>query len=270
MFVLYLVCQLAVSWQKGSCLAISGSCHSQVYLVPSMLDMPLALEFTSMGKVAHPYGHKTVLPREALQVLETQLEKHMCNSSLGVHCITYHVRVMLWLRNHCDRLIACDGVMSTLHLGVACTGLSACCDVAYCQTDCRRYSLAPHSSEDPVVMCCDAQDTLEVLHFLQPSRQHIKEGLLPDCSKSLLGGAQGFEDISYLSSSQGMNSNSLHFSPEVVKALIGEPLTEEDLLKVCVKPLQCHSLPTASIPDVVRQHFYQNGFSTKAKGHHVS
>ena len=76
------------------------------------------------------------------------------------------------------------------------------------------------------------QDTLEILHFLKPSRQHIKEGLVPDCSKSLLGGGQAFEDTVFLQSSQGMNNNSLHFSPEVVKALIGEPLTEEDLLKV--------------------------------------
>ena len=58
---------------------------------------------------------------------------------------------------------------------------------------------------------------------------------MPDCSKSLLGGGQGLEDMSFLPSSQGMNNNSLHFSPEVVKALIGEPLTEEDLLKVCCK-----------------------------------
>ena len=79
------------------------------------------------------------------------------------------------------------------------------------------------------------QDTLEILHFLKPSRQHIKEGLVPDCSKSLLGGGQAFEDMAFLQSSQGMNNNSLHFSPEVVKALIGEPLTEEDLLKVCHK-----------------------------------
>ena len=77
------------------------------------------------------------------------------------------------------------------------------------------------------------QDTLEILHFLKPSRQHIKEGLVPDCSKSLLGGGQAFEDMAFMQSSQGMNNNSLHFSPEVVKALIGEPLTEEDLLKVC-------------------------------------
>ena len=76
------------------------------------------------------------------------------------------------------------------------------------------------------------QDTLEILHFLKPSRQHIKEGLVPDCSKSLLGGGQGFEDMSYLSQSQGLNSSSLHFSSEVVRALIGEPLSEEDLLKV--------------------------------------
>lgn len=76
------------------------------------------------------------------------------------------------------------------------------------------------------------QDTLEILHFLKPSRQHIKEGLVPDCSKSLLGGGQAFEESAFLQSSQGMSSNSLHFSPEVVKALIGEPLTEEDLLKV--------------------------------------
>lgn len=55
---------------------------------------------------------------------------------------------------------------------------------------------------------------------------------MPDCSKSLLGGGQAFEEGSFLQSSQGMSSNSLHFSPEVVKALIGEPLTEEDLLKV--------------------------------------
>ena len=95
---------------------------------------------------------------------------------------------------------------------------------------------------------CVVQETLEVLHFLQPSRQHIKEGLLPDCSKSLLGGGQAFEDMSYLSSSHSMNSSSLHFSPEVVKALIGEPLTEEDLLKVCVKPLHCHLMPVRLVP----------------------
>ena len=89
------------------------------------------------------------------------------------------------------------------------------------------------------------QDTLEILQFLKPSRQHIKEGLVPDCSKSLLGGGQAFEDMAFLQSSQGMNNNSLHFSPEVVKALIGEPLTEEDLLKVCCEGAHA-ILPTAS------------------------
>ncbi|KAL3158741.1 hypothetical protein ABBQ32_011470 [Trebouxia sp. C0010 RCD-2024] len=94
-------------------------------------------------------------------------------------------------------------------------------------------SLLPRLGRNPPSFAAFANlDTLEVLHFLQPSRQHIKEGLLPDCSKSLLGGGQAFEDLSYLSNSNSMNSNSLHFSLEVVKALIGEPLTEEDLLKV--------------------------------------
>lgn len=101
------------------------------------------------------------------------------------------------------------------------------------------------------------QDTLEILHFLKPSRQHIKEGLVPDCSKSLLGGGQAFEESAFLQSSQGMSSNSLHFSPEVVKALIGEPLTEEDLLKVAMNhhptvsmllmPCTAHKLSTAQL-----------------------
>ena len=77
------------------------------------------------------------------------------------------------------------------------------------------------------------QDTLEILHFLMPARQHIKEGLIPDCSKAMLGGGQAFEDLGFsLPSSQGLNNQSLHLSTQVVKALIGEPLSEEDLLKV--------------------------------------
>jgi len=32
--------------------------------------------------------------------------------------------------------------------------------------------------------------------------------------------------------SKALNDNSLHFSSEVIKALIGEPLSEEELLKV--------------------------------------
>ena len=89
---------------------------------------------------------------------------------------------------------------------------------------------------------CLLQDTLEILHFLKPSRQHIKEGLVPDCSKSLLGGGQAFEDMSYLSSSQGLNNSSLQFSQEVVKALIGEPLSEEDLLKVVSRAVLLHAV----------------------------
>lgn len=75
-------------------------------------------------------------------------------------------------------------------------------------------------------------DTLEILQFLKPTRQHIKEGLVPDCSKALLGGGQAFDEMAFSLRSQGLNETSLHFSPEVVKALLGEPLTEEDLLKV--------------------------------------
>ena len=79
---------------------------------------------------------------------------------------------------------------------------------------------------------CPLQDTLEILQFLKPTRQHIKEGLVPDCSKALLGGGQAFDEMAFSLRSQGLNETSLHFSPEVVKALLVEPLTEEDLLKV--------------------------------------
>ncbi|DBB01935.1 hypothetical protein WJX77_010097 [Trebouxia sp. C0004] len=75
-------------------------------------------------------------------------------------------------------------------------------------------------------------DTLEILQFLSPKRQHIKEGLLPDCSKALLGGGQAFDEMAFSIPSKALNDNSLHFSSEVIKALIGEPLSEEELLKV--------------------------------------
>ena len=83
---------------------------------------------------------------------------------------------------------------------------------------------------------------------------------MPDCSKSLLGGGQAFEDMAFLQSSQGMNNNSLHFSSEVVKALIGEPLTEEDLLKVCCEeahmvlstvPLPCYPPLCPAMPSLI-------------------
>ena len=45
--------------------------------------------------------------------------------------------------------------------------------------------------------------------------------------------------------SKALNDNSLHFSSEVIKALIGEPLSEEELLKVSMQVLisvlhHCH------------------------------
>lgn len=81
------------------------------------------------------------------------------------------------------------------------------------------------------------QDTLEILQFLSPKRQHIKEGLIPDCSKSLLGGGQAFDEMAFSIPSKALNDNSLHFSSEVIKALIGEPLSEEELLKVKMQVL---------------------------------
>ncbi len=77
-----------------------------------------------------------------------------------------------------------------------------------------------------------SQDTLEILHFLSPKRQHIKEGLIPDCSKALLGGGQAYDEMGFGLQSKGLSDNSLHLTSEVIKALIGEPLSEEDLLKV--------------------------------------
>ena len=94
------------------------------------------------------------------------------------------------------------------------------------------------------------QDTLEILQFLNPVRQHIKEGLIPDCSKAMLGGGQAFEDLGFsLPSSQGLNNQSLHLSAQVVKALIGEPLSEEDLLKVRHRPLltACNSCDMSKV-----------------------
>lgn len=82
------------------------------------------------------------------------------------------------------------------------------------------------------------QDTLDILQFFNPSRQHIKEGLIPDCSKALLGGGSSYEDSGFgFTANSGLSDRNLHLSAEVVKALIGEPLTEEELLKVRCSPL---------------------------------
>ena len=53
--------------------------------------------------------------------------------------------------------------------------------------------------------------------FPEACRQHIKEVLAPDCTKSLLRGGQALRTVLLARGSQGMNNNSLHADPEVVK-----------------------------------------------------
>ncbi|GFR47900.1 hypothetical protein Agub_g9647, partial [Astrephomene gubernaculifera] len=69
--------------------------------------------------------------------------------------------------------------------------------------------------------------TQEFLAFVAPERRHIREGLLQDISKALLSGTEGLSPWGGLT-----RGCSLTLGLEVVKALIGEGLSQEELLKI--------------------------------------
>ncbi|KAG2434073.1 hypothetical protein HXX76_007801 [Chlamydomonas incerta] len=69
--------------------------------------------------------------------------------------------------------------------------------------------------------------TQEFLAFMSSERRHIKEGLLPDCSKALLTGTD------MMNAWGGMVTRpNLALGLEAVKLLIGESLSQEELLKI--------------------------------------
>ncbi|GLC47982.1 hypothetical protein PLESTB_000046300 [Pleodorina starrii] len=71
--------------------------------------------------------------------------------------------------------------------------------------------------------------TQELLAFMSSERRHIREGLLPDCSKALLTGGDPLNPWGHLGGPRG---SSLSLGVEIVKALIGESLSQEELLKI--------------------------------------
>lgn len=68
-----------------------------------------------------------------------------------------------------------------------------------------------------------------MMEFMRSSRKHMKEGLIPNLSSSLLSNKSQYE---LLTSSMSMTMSLTLQIPEIIKALMGEVLTEEELLKV--------------------------------------